>query len=353
MAAAGRIFSFIAAKTPQNLLPGDNKGHICDYPQKSLEKRTYFNTALTRSHVFMHNRLSPLHMSSEVSRKLYPSPILFSRNYIRGHQSTAGATTQPIENPVMPVPKTNQTSSIAQQVNSKLISSEKQDHAMIFFCKSCNVRSVKIVCRDSYDKGVVIARCDGCNDLHLLVDRLGLVGEHASIEEFLAAHGQDVEKNSVDALNLMLDEKVKSNLKASVKQDHAMIFSCKSCNARSTKIVCRDSYDKGVVVARCDSCNELHLIVDRLGMVGEHSSIEEFLAAHGQDVEKNSVDALNLMLLDDHSAAAAGCEEEKDSSVDEDSDSDSTSEEDEDSSSEEDNDSAGGEDKHPAAKEDE
>ncbi|KAL3650006.1 hypothetical protein CASFOL_006409 [Castilleja foliolosa] len=336
--AARRVFSIIAAKMPQNLLAG-------------------------------------------VSRKFHPSPSSFSSIYIRGLQSTAGATTQPIENPVIPVPKTNQTSSIVQQVNSKLISSEKQDHAMIFFCKSCNVRSVKIVCRDSYDKGVVIARCDGCNDLHLLVDRLGLVGEHASIEEFLAAHGQDVEKNSVDALNLMLDEKqVKSNLKASEKQDHAMIFSCKSCNARSVKIVCRDSYDKGVVVARCDSCNGLHLIVDRLGVVGEHASIEDFLAAHGQDVEKNSVDALNLMLDDPAAAAAetaeedkdsdsdsaseqdedAASEQDKDSSGEEDSDSDSTTEEnkdsageeDEDSSSEEDDDSAGGEDKHPAAKAD-
>ncbi|KAL3650004.1 hypothetical protein CASFOL_006407 [Castilleja foliolosa] len=149
MATAGRTFSLIAAKTPQNLLP----------------------------------------------QNLLPG----------GLKSTVRATIQPVEKQVKPVFETNQDPSIMQQVKSNLIPSVKQDHAVIFSCKPCNARSVKIVCRDSYDKGVVVARCDGCNDLHLIVDRLGVVGEHASIADFLAAHGQDVEKKSVNALNLMLD----------------------------------------------------------------------------------------------------------------------------------------------------
>ncbi|KAE8075777.1 hypothetical protein FH972_014465 [Carpinus fangiana] len=89
-----------------------------------------------------------------------------------------------------------------------------------------------------------------------------------------------------------------SNLKASIRHDLAMIFTCKVCETRSVKTVCRESYEKGVVVARCGGCNNLHLIADHLGMFGEPGSIEEYLAAHGEEVKKGSVDTLNLTLED-------------------------------------------------------
>ncbi|CAA2997213.1 DNL-type zinc finger [Olea europaea subsp. europaea] len=91
---------------------------------------------------------------------------------------------------------------------------------------------------------------------------------------------------------------VKSNLKVSERHDLAMIFTCKVCDTRSVKTICRESYDKGVVVARCDGCNNLHLIADRLGWFGKPGSVEEFLAARGEEVKKGSVDTLNLTLED-------------------------------------------------------
>lgn len=89
-----------------------------------------------------------------------------------------------------------------------------------------------------------------------------------------------------------------SNLKTSPRHDLAMIFTCKVCETRSVKTVCRESYEKGVVVARCGGCNNLHLIADRLGWFGEIGSIEDFLAARGEEVKKGSVDTLNLTLDD-------------------------------------------------------
>ncbi|KAJ9175513.1 hypothetical protein P3X46_014061 [Hevea brasiliensis] len=89
-----------------------------------------------------------------------------------------------------------------------------------------------------------------------------------------------------------------SNLKTSPRHDLAMIFTCKVCETRSVKTVCRESYEKGVVVARCSGCNNLHLIADRLGWFGEPGSIEDFLAARGEEVKKGSVDTLNLTLED-------------------------------------------------------
>ena len=89
-----------------------------------------------------------------------------------------------------------------------------------------------------------------------------------------------------------------SNFKTSSRHDLAMIFTCKVCETRLVKTVCRESYEKGVVVARCGGCNNLHLIADRLGWFGEPGSIEDFLATRGEEVKKGSVDTLNLTLED-------------------------------------------------------
>ncbi|KAJ4778462.1 DNL-type zinc finger protein [Rhynchospora pubera] len=89
-----------------------------------------------------------------------------------------------------------------------------------------------------------------------------------------------------------------SSLKMSTRHDMAMIFTCKVCETRSMKTASRESYETGVVVARCPGCNNLHSIADRLGWFGETGSVEDFLAAKGEDVKKGSVDTLNFTLED-------------------------------------------------------
>lgn len=89
-----------------------------------------------------------------------------------------------------------------------------------------------------------------------------------------------------------------ASMKISPRHDLAMIFTCKVCNTRSMKTCSRESYEKGVVVVRCANCNNLHLIADRLGMFGKPGSVEDFLAARGEEVKKGSTEALNLTLED-------------------------------------------------------
>ncbi|KAL0905143.1 hypothetical protein M5K25_027325 [Dendrobium thyrsiflorum] len=89
-----------------------------------------------------------------------------------------------------------------------------------------------------------------------------------------------------------------SNLKTSRRHDLAMIFTCKVCDTRSVKTMCRESYETGVVVAKCGGCNNLHLIADHLGWFGECGNIEDLLAARGEEVRKGSIDTLNLTLED-------------------------------------------------------
>lgn len=91
---------------------------------------------------------------------------------------------------------------------------------------------------------------------------------------------------------------VQSKLKISPRHDLMMIFTCTVCETRTMKTVCRESYEKGVVVARCDGCNNIHLIADRLGWFGKPGSVEDFLAARGEEVKKGCVDTLGFTVED-------------------------------------------------------
>ncbi|XP_055811176.1 uncharacterized protein LOC129880929 [Solanum dulcamara] len=91
---------------------------------------------------------------------------------------------------------------------------------------------------------------------------------------------------------------LQSNLKISPRHDLMMIFTCTVCETRTMKTVCRESYEKGVVVAKCDGCKNIHLIADRLGWFGEPGSVEDFLAARGEEVKKGCVDTLGFTLED-------------------------------------------------------
>lgn len=106
----------------------------------------------------------------------------------------------------VPDSKTDVKNAVKHSAMSKLKVSSRHDLALIFTCKVCETRSMKTCCRESYEKGVVVVRCSGCNNLHLIADRLGWFGEPGSIEDLLAARGEGVKKGAVDSLNLTLED---------------------------------------------------------------------------------------------------------------------------------------------------
>mmetsp|Transcript_20010 Transcript_20010/g.41847 ORF Transcript_20010/g.41847 Transcript_20010/m.41847 type:complete len:183 (-) Transcript_20010:17-565(-) len=68
--------------------------------------------------------------------------------------------------------------------------------AIVYTCKVCNTRSAKRFTENAYLNGVVLVRCPGCENLHLIADRLGFFEDREGggwdVEKFLKEKGEDV-----------------------------------------------------------------------------------------------------------------------------------------------------------------
>ncbi|KAG2434843.1 hypothetical protein HXX76_007728 [Chlamydomonas incerta] len=70
---------------------------------------------------------------------------------------------------------------------------------MVFTCTKCDTRSTKAFSKQSYQKGVVLVRCPGCQKLHLVADHLGWFGEEPfMLHEHVAQLGGNVVRISAD-----------------------------------------------------------------------------------------------------------------------------------------------------------
>lgn len=61
-----------------------------------------------------------------------------------------------------------------------------------FTCNVCGTRNNKYFTRTAYEHGLVIIRCDGCGNQHVIADNLGWIKRmegKKNIEEILAAKG--------------------------------------------------------------------------------------------------------------------------------------------------------------------
>nr|BAJ23062.1 hypothetical protein [Pseudocentrotus depressus] len=83
-------------------------------------------------------------------------------------------------------------SSAAKQALGKI---EGKLH-LAFTCKVCGMRTARSISKHAYEKGVVIVKCSGCDNNHLIADNLdwfkGAEGAGRNIEEIMAAKGENV-----------------------------------------------------------------------------------------------------------------------------------------------------------------
>ncbi|TGZ74390.1 hypothetical protein CRM22_000967 [Opisthorchis felineus] len=116
--------------------------------------------------------IAPRFLSVFTSARTYPSPLSCSPNYRTFCSST------PTGNDVAVLTEMADSSDLDNTIQGKMY--------IEFTCKKCNHRSRKHFSKHAYQKGIVIIRCEGCRNLHLIADNLGWIKDkHWKLEDFV------------------------------------------------------------------------------------------------------------------------------------------------------------------------
>lgn len=86
---------------------------------------------------------------------------------------------------------------------------------LVFTCSVCSTRSMKAISKNAYTHGVVLARCPGCENLHLIADNLKFFSESKSnIQDIMKEKGIDVDIKTISDTKEILPEDLigRSNL---------------------------------------------------------------------------------------------------------------------------------------------
>ena len=70
-----------------------------------------------------------------------------------------------------------------------------EHYALQFTCTVCNTRMQRKFTKAAYHKGLVIIRCDGCKNNHLIADNYGWFRDTpTTIEDIMREKGEEIKK---------------------------------------------------------------------------------------------------------------------------------------------------------------
>lgn len=97
-----------------------------------------------------------------------------------------------------------------------------------------------------------------------------------------------------------------------------MAYTCGVCETKQARTFSKASYEEGVVLLRCEKCDNLHLIADNLGWFeDEKTNIEQLMKEKGESVHTNltsdafeivgkNFDPKEVFQIEDHKSAFDG-----------------------------------------------
>lgn len=89
---------------------------------------------------------------------------------------------------------------------------------LAYTCEVCSTRNQKNISKQAYQTGVVIVKCDGCANNHLIADNLGWFTDTKkqwNIENIMALKGESVRKVSDEAHAWEVVEEIVTQMKIS------------------------------------------------------------------------------------------------------------------------------------------
>lgn len=93
---------------------------------------------------------------------------------------------------------TKQSEVNPNQLSSVPLAQLEKKMQMIYTCKVCSTRNSQTISKQAYTEGVVIVRCSGCQNNHLVADNLGwFKDKKTNIEDILREKGETVQRVSL------------------------------------------------------------------------------------------------------------------------------------------------------------